>query len=231
MIASGSDLIGVLVGVVLTLLVFSYLLGDNPLYRLAVHLFVGVAAGLVAAVAVRNVILPQLITPLFDIFGSGGSLQALLSLIPAGLAILLLAKLSRRLRKVGNVAMAFLVGVGAAAAIGGGILGTLFPQIGMTTDLFNLQTIVVNTPWDAPVEGLRRLVVVAGTAATLIFFHFGTLSAPESNRLRPQWLEGIAKTGHVFISITFGSLFAGVFAASLTAFIERWNFILSLFIP
>ena len=32
------------VGAVLTLMIFSYLLGDNPVFRLALHIFIGVSA-------------------------------------------------------------------------------------------------------------------------------------------------------------------------------------------
>jgi hypothetical protein len=39
------DTVGTIVAIVLTLFVFSYLLGDNILYRLAEHIFVGVAVG------------------------------------------------------------------------------------------------------------------------------------------------------------------------------------------
>ena len=38
---SNLDIIGAVLGAVFTLMVLSYLLGDNPLYRLALHLFVG----------------------------------------------------------------------------------------------------------------------------------------------------------------------------------------------
>ena len=42
------DAAGTWVAVILTLFVFSYLLGDNALYRLAEHIFVGVAVGYAA---------------------------------------------------------------------------------------------------------------------------------------------------------------------------------------
>ncbi len=54
------DLIGGWVSLVLTLLVFSYLLGDNFLYRIAVHVLVGVAAGYTVIVALESVIVPWL---------------------------------------------------------------------------------------------------------------------------------------------------------------------------
>jgi hypothetical protein len=42
------DLIWTIVGFILTLMVFSYLFGDNPLFRLVTYLFVGVSAGFAA---------------------------------------------------------------------------------------------------------------------------------------------------------------------------------------
>ena len=57
----------------LTLFIFSYLIGDNPLFRIAVYIFVGVSAGYVAAVACRQVLWPDLFFPLFTryIFAKG----------------------------------------------------------------------------------------------------------------------------------------------------------------
>ena len=52
------DGIGAFLGFVLTLLIFSYLIGDNPLFRITVHIFIGVSAGFAAVIALENVILP-----------------------------------------------------------------------------------------------------------------------------------------------------------------------------
>ena len=58
------DLITGIVAFLFTLFIFSYLIGDNPLFRLAVYIFVGVSAGYVAAVAYRQVLWPDLFFPL-----------------------------------------------------------------------------------------------------------------------------------------------------------------------
>ena len=55
-----SDQIGLWIGFLLTLMVFSYILGDNFLYRLATYVFVGLAAGFVTIVTVESVLLPWL---------------------------------------------------------------------------------------------------------------------------------------------------------------------------
>ena len=48
------EVISAVVGFFLTVMIFSYLIGDNPLFRIAVYLFVGVASGYAAAVIVRK---------------------------------------------------------------------------------------------------------------------------------------------------------------------------------
>ena len=128
------DLIGGLLGFLLTLCVFSYLLGDNGLFRFAIHIFIGVAAGFVAATALRSVIFPQLLVPLIG----GAPAERLWVLFPLLLSFLLVAKAFPRLSILGSPVMAFLVGVGAAVAVGGALLGTLFPQFQATTQLFNV---------------------------------------------------------------------------------------------
>ena len=58
------DLITGGLGFLFTVLIFSYLLGDNPLFRIGTYIFVGVTAGYVAAVAMWQVIYPRLLYPL-----------------------------------------------------------------------------------------------------------------------------------------------------------------------
>ena len=54
------ELISAFIGLILTLMVFSYLIGDNPLFRIAIYLFIGVSSGYAAAVVVRSVLLPKI---------------------------------------------------------------------------------------------------------------------------------------------------------------------------
>ena len=55
--------IGVALGLVLTLMIYSYILGDNPLYRIAVHVLVGVGLGYASIVVFNSVLIPQLVDP------------------------------------------------------------------------------------------------------------------------------------------------------------------------
>ena len=120
-----TELIFGAISFLLTLMVLSYLIGDNALFRFAIHIFVGVSAGYVASVALYQVIWPYLLIPLV----SAPLAERGLLIIPLVLSALLLMKISPRLSWLGGPAVGYLVGAGAAVAIGGAALGT--PASGM----------------------------------------------------------------------------------------------------
>ena len=213
------DLVGTIIGFIFTLMIFSYVFGDNALFRVALHIFIGVAAGYAAVVAFYNVIWPQMLIPI--IFGSQS--ERLFVLFPLVLGGLLLFKISTRFNSLGNPAVAYLVGVGVATVIGGAVLGTLFPQILATINLFDMQAPggADNALW----QFIQGSVIMVGTISTLAYFHFGVRSGTDQNPKRAKWIDVLALIGQVFIAITLGALFAGVYAASLAALIERYKFL------
>ena len=162
------ELAGTLVAVVLTLCVFSYLLGDNVLYRLAEHIFVGVAVGYAVVVAFHAVLAAKLFVPLSKALSEGDSSQVLLLAIPLVLGLLLLTKPFKSVSWLGSLSVAFLLGVGAALAIAGALLGTLLPQVDATADLAHYVEDY------GPGWGLfSGLVALAGTIGVLLHFYFG----------------------------------------------------------
>ena len=68
----------------------------------------------------------------------GSFIERLFVVIPLVMAALLLTKISPQLAPLGKLPMAYLVGVGAAVAIGGAVFGTLLGQIGGAARPFNL---------------------------------------------------------------------------------------------
>jgi hypothetical protein len=212
-----TDLIWTIVSLILTLMIFSYLLGDNPLFRIATAIFVGVAAGYVATMLFYQVILPRLVWPAM----TGSIVQVL---VPIVLSLLLVAKLFQRLSSLGNVSMGYLVGVAAAVVIGGAVLGTLFGQSKASIDMFDLQA-AVTSPQGPILPLLGAAFILVGTLCTLAYFNFGAVARPNQPPHRSPMIELLARIGQIFIAITLGALFAGIFAASITALIERLDFI------
>jgi hypothetical protein len=210
------EVISGFIGLILTLLVFSYLIGDNPLFRFTIYLFIGVSSGYAAFAAWQFVLWPKLFSPFLSQFGDLN--QLLLLAVPVVLSLSLLAKLSPRTSWMGNFAMAILVGVGAATAVGGALMGTLVPQAQAAMNEFGRGSA---TGSEILVRLVQATIMFFGTILTLAAFHFTTGRAPDGSARQNGFLNGLGTAGRVFISITLGVLFAGVYVASLTAMIER----------
>jgi hypothetical protein len=214
------ELVTGLFSFLLTLMVLSYLIGDNPAFRVAIYLFIGVSAGYAAAIAWNQVLMPRLFLPLLQ-----GGWTNLLLLIPLFLGLLMFMKLSPRTARLGSPSLALIVGVGAAVVVGGALLGTLFPQIEAVANDFDLPAI--SAGWDKWLGTLgEATLMLLGTVSTLVYFQFSAKSTPGGPR-RGKLINFIGWVGQVFVAITFGVLFAGAFAAAMTALIERMDFLVT----
>jgi len=211
-----TDLITGILGFVFTLLVLSYLVEDNPLFRVAVHIFVGLSAGYVAVGVWQQVIISKLLVPML----MGDWLQRAFLLIPLLMSILLLGKMSPRYQAFGRPVVAFLVGAGAAVAIGGALLGTLLPQIQASIALFDFSATNARPLTETLTEAI---LILLGTVSTLAYFQF-TVRGKSGKRNALLTI-----VGQVFIAITFGVLFAGALTAALTALIDRVAFLVQFF--
>ena len=209
------DTLWTIVSFLLTLLILSFIFGDNPLFRIAAYLFVGVSAGYAAVLLVYQVLWPHLIRPI----AAGNWFTA----VPLMLGLLLIFRLVPSLSRVGNMSMAYLVGTAAAVAIGGAIIGTVMGQARGAINAFDLSGA---QSAGGPVFQLGEAVIMlVGTVGTLAYFQFTARARPNQAPQRPAAVETLARIGQVFIAITLGSLFAGVLAAALTALIERLGFL------
>ena len=224
-----ADPIGAIIGFLLTIMVLSYIIGDNFLFRLAISIFIGVASGYAAVLILYSVLWHQVLIPVYQAITTGKTdnlLTYATHVLPAViLGIWMLTKVSPRLSRGGTPVLAFLTGVGAATVIAGAVRGTIFPQIGASANLLNIQA--------AP-SGLNQLVVwfingliiLVGTVTTLIYFQFGVKRQEEGIPVqRAIILDYLSTAGQVFIVVTMGVLFAGVYIATLSALIDRVHFL------
>ncbi len=210
-ITSPDFVVGML-SLLFTVLILSYAIGDNAAFRLAIHVFIGISAGYVAAIVLLQVIANKIIYPLF----AEGLTEKNITLviIPLILGIFLLAKISQRAEWLGRPVVAFLVGTGAAAAVAGAMIGTLYPQVTGSINVIGPINILEQNFWEG-------ILILVGTVATLIYFQFTVLGKKASSGKRGLLISILAVVGQVFIVITLGTLFAGVFSAALTALVDR----------
>ena len=193
------DLIGLIVGLVLTLFIYSYLLGDNPLYRLAVHILVGVSAAYAAVIVTRQVIWP-VVTRLREDPTNAANLWLV--------SVVLLVLLFVTKRWTGNGVVAYLVAIGAAVALVGAVQGTLLPQITAVPQ--------------APLFTGHGLVTAVLTICTLLTFQF----TRRINGREPRWQNIFNVVGRVVLTITFAVLFTAALNTSLLLLADRLNFLL-----
>jgi hypothetical protein len=210
------DTLGILVSFTFTVLVLSYALGDNMLFRLAIHIFIGATAGYAAAVVLRDVLFPRL--------GAMNDTEFVVALFWIALLGLKLLNSWPRVSQIGNLATALMVGVGAAVGVGGAIQGTLIPQITAAGDFFN----VASYQGDAFRTLIWGSFALLGTVTSLAHFHFSAKAVPNQIPKRSRWIEIVSKVGQGFIAIALGVIFAGVYSAALLALIERFDFIVQL---
>ncbi len=220
---SGADLVLGIVGLVLTLMVFSYILKDNVFFGIALYLLVGVSSGYATLLIIRSVILPMLVSPLLK----PGTQSFYLALVPLILSVLFVFMLFKRGSRMGRIPLAFLVGVMVAMALFGVSRGTLAPQLLSVFQYFSLGVVAGHSTirwWGL----LEAIAIFLGVVAVLAFFQ---------ERQRKMFgktensvvLTGMCKLGQVFLGITFGALFVGLLSSALIALIGNLTTIVDFF--
>lgn len=199
-----------LMGVVLTLLVFSRLLGDNPAFRTVQHLFVGISLGYAFVVIYHQVLRPSALTIILAV---DDPVTLGTSLLPFLLGVLLLARVSGRqqISWLANVPLALVFGVGASLALGGALVGTLVPQ------LQDSARPIGNDPFQA----VGIVVLVLGVIFSLCYFYFTVPRETPGG----QVIGISAQIGRWLLMVAFGFFLAGSLLTYLTALNERLEFI------
>ncbi len=187
-------LIGAWLSIFLTLCIFSYLYADNPLYKVAEHLFLGVSIGIGVVEQYYGTFKPNLLDKLF-----AGNL---VSLFPLALVGLLFLKVGgRSVAWLARIPIAFLVAAFAGVKLTGEANASLMRQV--AESMPNLATVHSEHGWIDPAADyagvLSSLFLVAGLIAGLLHFYF---SAPHSPLVR-----GISRFGVLVLMVSFGASF------------------------
>jgi hypothetical protein len=197
--------IGTLVAGILTLAILTFLYRDNPIYKLAEYLLVGVSIGYALVIAWTSTMMDLLFEPL-----AGGTFSLIVPLI---LGLMIFARMIPKLAPLSRIPLAVLIGSGAGAAIpamlGPRILAQMSDTIGS----------LVGTTSGPSLSGF---IVLIGLLATLSYFYF---SRPQQGALGVS-----AKVGTYFLMIFFGATFGYTVMSRMSVFIGRAEFILSDFL-
>lgn len=192
--------LGTWIAALLTLAILSFLYRDNPLYRFAEHLYVGVSAAFWVVYVWAFDVKPMLI----DGFLSATGVERWILLIPGILGLMMLTRWFGKVSWISRWPIAFTVGIGAGLGITGSIQGFLIPQVQATL---------------LPLVDINSIILVAGVLTTLLFFYF---SRPQQGLLRTGSRIGVG-----FIMVAFGASFGYTVMARISLLIGRAYFLLS----
>lgn len=209
----------VTVGAFLTLFIFSFLYKDNPYYKFAEHLFVGVSAAYWMCMGFWGTMVPNLFGKLYPPM-VGGVLPALkdnptepFMLIPLVLGILLLLRLSSSMGWISRWALAFIVGTTAGLNLVRYLRSDFIQQINNTTfSLYATGATGFNFG-----ETLSNIVIFIGVMTGLIYFFF-------SKEHKGAFGVG-ARTGIIVLMVTFGASFGYTVMARISLLVGRMQFL------
>lgn len=199
------DSIGIWVGAFFTLAIYTFLYKENPLYRLAEHMVVGISMGYAIVITYTNVIKPRLLDPLV----SG---DHWILVLPALLGILYITRFIPNLAWLSRYPIAFIMGTS---------MGVTFPLIMKANVLRQLEGAMVplyqqGLPWDVI---LGNIVMIFGTLAALIYFFF---SKPHKG---PFFGTG-SRIGIWIIMLGFGATFGFTVMGRISLLIGRVQYLL-----
>jgi hypothetical protein len=218
---------GVWVAALLTLFIFSFLYKDNPLYKFAEHLFVGVSAGYYIVLNFWTVVIPNLYDPLVRAFTgrdpvsgqavemAGGPFAASLGdyrgwlVLPGILGLLLFSRMVTRIEWLSRWSLAVIIGTYV------GIKTTGFAQADLVAQV---QGSLVPF-WTGDLgSSLNAILFTIGLVTSLLFFFY--------SREHKGTLGVLARTGIVFLMVSFGAGYGYTVMARLSLLIGRFQFLL-----
>ena len=214
-----------LVSFVLTLMIFSYVLGDLPLigvlYRTAVYIFVGMTAAFTLIVSYEGLVLPYLQdiqdpTTSWTTLGNQTDIYIFFTALLSG--ALLLLKPVRALTWLTNSVFAVVIVVSAAVAVVGALSGTLFPLLHATATIPD----DISTNFRAMVD---TLIIFVGTMTALFYFHYQVRVNGDGGMEQSRISRGFRQIGKIFLVTALGAIYASTLLTSLTILTERIGFL------
>ncbi len=183
----------------LTLSIYTFLYKDNPFYKFAEHLVVGVSAGYFAVILFYNGFLPKLIEPLKQ--------GKFYYIIPGILGIMIWTRFSRKWSWISRFSLAFYIGSGSGLAI------PLYLQNYVIRQLHSTMVPVGFSTWQL----FTNILIVVGVLSALFYFYF--------SKEHTGTFGGVAKFGIWTLMIGFGAGFGLTVMGRVSLLSERVVFL------
>ncbi len=219
-----SRTIGIWVAALLTLAVLSFLYRDNPLYKLAESIFIGVSAAYYMVISFWTVIVPNQLGNVIPETIQNWCMPGLspvrkpdwyLYLVPLILGVMLLWRLAPFGAWVARWPLAFIIGTMAGLKLVSYLEADFLSQIHAS-----LVPIIITTEptiWENFWASVRSLLILLGMLATLVYFFFSI----EHKGV----VGGVSRVGIWVLMIAFGAMFGYTVMGRIALLVQRFQFL------
>lgn len=234
---SAARTVGVWVAAIFTLCILSFLYRDNPFYKTAESVVVGVSAAYWMVIGFWTTLVPNLFGKLFPGYINAWAVPGLspvresfwfLYFVPLVLGGMLLWRLAPKGTWIARWPLAFIIGTTAGIRLVGYIQGDFLSQIRNT-----IRTLIVRVPaadptaaahaapdvslWLSFWASAKSLVLVAGILACLVYFFFSFEHKGAIGK--------VSKVGIWYLMITFGAAFGYTVMGRIALLAMRLEFL------
>ncbi|MBI4834878.1 MAG: hypothetical protein HY811_08695 [Planctomycetes bacterium] len=185
-----------------TLMIYSFLYKDNPVFKLGEYMYVGLTAGWGLCVAWYMVVWPDLVSPLSRVIGSyfGKQLEKPLEphetlwlFIPLILGVFMLTRFSQKIGWLSRYTFAFIMGA---------VSGMAIPLV-VSADIFKQMVPTLNPLWTSADASflaiMNSFLILIGVISVLIYFFFSL----EHKGV----VKVVSKIGIFYMMVAFGASF------------------------
>jgi hypothetical protein len=188
----------------LTLSIFSILYRDNPFYKFAEHLVVGVSAGYFAIILYYSSFIPKVWVPVVQ-------QHKFIYLVPTILGVLMWTRFSRKRSWMSRYPIAAYMGIGMGVAIPVTMQAFILVPLYATMQPMGLTSLSL----------FNNLLVAVGVLCALIYFFF--------SKEHTGAFGGAATVGIWILMIGFGAGFGLTVMGRVSLLIERFTFLKDYF--
>ena len=234
-----TTLLGAWIAVFFTLAIFSYLYNDNPFYKIAEHVYVGLSAGYWAATFFWTQIQPNLFGRLWPVLHDGEVLSGLKkfwygiyngmgfltsSVFPSGginkgheMNLMYIIPLILGIMMLMSIFSKFSWfarwGIAYVVGMAAGLRSYGFLNSNVIGQIKGSATpLVGDVSWATVINGL---IIIVGTIAGLMYFYF--------SKEHKGWFGKVSKIGIYFLMITFGASFGFAVMGRISLLIGRFD--------
>ena len=203
--------IGIWLGALLSLSLYSFLYKDNPFYKFAEHLFVGMSAGYWVIYNIKNVLIPNWWNNLVPAEGGIDPIW----IIPGALALFMLLRVVPKLSGLSRMSLSLIVGTGAGLSMTAMLQTNALAQVN--------GTIIALGQGGGWFDWVSNIILVTGVVCGLVYFFF--------SKAHTGVVGGAANIGITLLMVAFGASFGYTVMARISLLIGQTQFLLFEWLP